>query len=143
MDFRKNYFTCNELDSSLATSIAGGASYLERSARQFSLSHLENYIYEIFKCWDYSCSFIIIKIYPNYNKHVDEQLNLYLRRLTTLFSLFSGHSLQETAFLQSGTTSSMSFGEGFNFESATICRYDYFIDRYSVGNSCQLYSLFV
>ena len=129
---RKFFLTCNELDSSLATSIAGGASYLERSARQFSLSHLENFIQEMYRCWIYSPS--LIKIYPNYNKHINEQLYLYLRRLTTLFSLFSGHSLQESAFLQSGTISSISFGEGFDLEAVTICRYDYFSYRYSVGH---------
>ena len=35
--------TCNALVSSFAASIAGGASYLSRRARQFSLLHLEQY----------------------------------------------------------------------------------------------------
>ena len=77
---------------------------------------------------------VIIKICPNYNQHTNEQIYLYLRRLTTLFSLFSGHSLQESVFLQSGTTSSMSFGEVFNLEAVTVCIYDYFVYRYSVWN---------
>ena len=109
-------FTCNELDSSFAASWAGGASYLARSARQFSLSHLEKkFLSSMIKVIDGGA--ILTSNSRDFNI-----FNLYRRRLTTFVSLFwlSGHALQNSLSLQPEITSSISWLEAPCLEAIKI-----------------------